>query len=201
MSESSEGGLNKRRPVRESVPNGETFEGVLSKCSPGLLKQAKWLTRNLMNSTVVAEELVQETLLKALESRETFQLGTNMGAWTRKILKNKFNSHFRKQHLRREVGVEDVESLIARVESPDKNPESILSTRTLLNKTLKDIGRLPLRQRQALELTAVGSTPDEIADEMSSNKKTVKANVFRGRQTLRGKLSGEDLDAIRSSGT
>src|SRR4051794_28633642 len=76
-------GLSVREAMLEAVPNLRAF--------------AISLSRNVDR----ADDLVQETLLRAIDNIDSFQPGTNMSAWLLTILRNLFRSDYRKR--RREV--------------------------------------------------------------------------------------------------
>lgn len=75
-----------RRKARESAMAGSSFEELATPLLPALYNVAHWLTRDPHD----AEDLVQETLLKALRGFASFQVGTNFKAWVFRILRNAF---------------------------------------------------------------------------------------------------------------
>ena len=62
-------------------------------CVPELSRTALRLTRG----SALAEDLVQETLTRAWQSRASFRPGTNARAWTHRILFNTYVNHYRKR--------------------------------------------------------------------------------------------------------
>ena len=66
------------------------FGAELSALMPSLARYARSLARN----PDTAQDLVQETVLKAWSSRASFEAGTNMKAWTFRILRNSFLSRY-----------------------------------------------------------------------------------------------------------
>ncbi len=146
------------------------------------MKSLKAFAISLCGNTVRAEDLVQETMLKALANQASFQPGTNMGAWLFTILRNHFRSEYRKR--RREV--EDVEgrytaSLIAQP-SQEKHVEY---------EDFRDaLETIPIDQREALILVgASGFTYEEAAQICKCAVGTVKSRVNRARVRLLDKLS------------
>src|SRR3979411_1582161 len=89
-----------------------------------------------------ADELVQETLLRALANIDSFQPGTNMSAWLFTILRNHFRSEYRKR--RREV--EDTDGLYA--EALKSQPEQ--HGQVEFREFKEALTRLPADQREAL---------------------------------------------------
>ena len=137
----------------------------------------------LTHNTASADDLVQDTLVRAWAGRDRFELGSNFGAWLFTILRNRFYSLQRKR--RREV--EDVDSHYAnRLVSP---PEQIahLDFQDLQKALLK----LPPMQREVLLLVvAQGLSYEEAAQVCGCAVGSVKSRVHRARRHL------EDLLAI-----
>ena len=75
-----------KRAVRESVGGPSTFEDLALPLLPALYNVASWLSRNATD----AEDLVQETFLKALRGFDSFEPGSNFKAWIFRILRNTY---------------------------------------------------------------------------------------------------------------
>jgi RNA polymerase sigma-70 factor (ECF subfamily) len=76
-----------RKPaVRESRPGASTFEDLALPLLPALYNVASWLSKNPTD----AEDLVQETFLKALRGFASFEQGSNFKAWIFRILRNTY---------------------------------------------------------------------------------------------------------------
>src|SRR5580698_11415886 len=75
-----------KRAVRESGPQTSSFEELAAPLLPSLYNVAMWLARNPAD----AEDLVQETFLKALRGFAGFEPGTNFRAWVFRILRNTY---------------------------------------------------------------------------------------------------------------
>ncbi|MEY3081551.1 MAG: polymerase sigma factor [Pseudomonadota bacterium] len=131
-----------------------------------------------------ADDLVQETLFKALRYQEQFVPGSNLIGWLTVILRNEHYTMLRK---RREV--EDVDDMFsARLSVPGGQLESIE-----LTETMSVIRTLPKGQRSAVLLVAaLGYTCQEAADHCATKVGTIKSRLNRGRATLRRKA---ELDA------
>jgi len=124
-----------------------------------------------------AEDLVQETFLKAWANRDKFSPGTELRGWLFTILRNTFYSDFRKS--RREVENVD-EKLTARlfVEAAQEHAVE-------LNKLISAIALLPEIHRRPLVLMgAYGYSQLETADACGCSVGTIKSRVFRGRAKL-----------------
>ena len=132
---------------------------------------------SLTNSRDRADDLVQETLMRAIAHIDRFQPGTNMHAWLFTILRNLFHSDFRKR--KREVEDPDG-SYAARLKTyPDQQAHlDYEDFRTALTKLHPD-------QREALLLVgAQGMSYEEAAQVTGVPVGTVKSRVNRARNRL-----------------
>lgn len=133
-----------------------------------------------------ADDLVQETLLRALANISSFQPGTNMSAWLFTILRNLFRSEYRKR--RREV--EDTDGSYA--ESLKSQPDQI--GRVEFQEFREALSKLPSDQREALILVgASGFSYEEAADICECAVGTIKSRVNRARTRLSQLLSIESM--------
>jgi RNA polymerase sigma-70 factor (ECF subfamily) len=132
-----------------------------------------------------ADDLVQETLMRALASIHSFQPGTNMPAWLFTILRNLFRSEYRKR--RREV--EDPDGSYA--ETLTTQPEQTSHVEFREFRTALD--KLPEDQREALILVgASGFSYEEAAEICGCAVGTIKSRVNRARTRLANLLSIDD---------
>ena len=95
--------LRWKRAVPESGPPTSGFEDLALPLFPSLYNRAVWLTRNSTD----AEDLVQETYLKALRGFAAFEPGTNFKAWIFRILRNTYLTSRTGLAARRTVALED----------------------------------------------------------------------------------------------
>ena len=124
-----------------------------------------------------ADDLVQETLLRAFANIHTFQPGTNLSAWMFTILRNLFRSEYRKR--RREV--EDADG--SHVESLKSPPEQ--HSRMEFEEFRRALAQLPPDQREALLLVgASGFSYEEAAAICGMALGTIKSRVHRARLRL-----------------
>jgi RNA polymerase sigma-70 factor, ECF subfamily len=134
-----------------------------------------------------ADDLVQETLLRALANIHSFQPGTNMSAWLFTILRNLFRSEYRKR--RREVADSDG-SYAARLKTQPEQDGRIEFT-----EFREALARLPDEQREALILVgASGFSYEEAAAICGCAVGTIKSRVNRARVRLAELLSIESLE-------
>ena len=136
-----------------------------------------------------ADDLVQETLLRALANIESFEPGTNMSAWLFTILRNLFRSEYRKR--RREV--EDPDGFHA--ESLKSPPAQ--HSRIEYEELRAAMAVLPADQREALLLVgASGFSYEEAAAICDCAIGTIKSRVNRARARLCELLSLEADDEL-----
>jgi RNA polymerase sigma-70 factor (ECF subfamily) len=134
-----------------------------------------------------ADDLVQETLLRALANIDSFQPGTNMSAWLFTILRNLFRSEYRKR--RREV--EDADGSYA--ETLKSQPEQ--HSRIEFEEFRTALDKLPDDQREALILVgASGFSYEEAAEICGCAVGTIKSRVNRARTRLSNILSIDTAD-------
>ena len=140
---------------------------------PGLMRFALTLSKDRAR----AEDLVQETLMRAWRSRHTYEVGTNVAGWLTMILRNTFYSHHRKRS--------------HEVEDPDETYAAALSIappqedRLHLQDMQVAMGRLPPDQRDTLVLIVLnGLSYEEAALAMGCKVGTVKSRMSRARERL-----------------
>lgn len=134
-----------------------------------------------------ADDLVQETMLRALANINSFQPGTNMSAWLFTILRNLFRSEYRKR--RREV--EDTDGSYA--DSLKSHPEQV--GRVEFEEFRVALGKLPPDQREALILVgASGFSYEEAAEICGCAVGTIKSRVNRARGRLGELMQIEGAD-------
>src|SRR6201988_3680650 len=142
-----------------------------------------------------ADDLVQETLLRALANIDSFQPGTNMSAWLFTILRNHFRSEYRKR--RREV--EDGDGSYA--ETLKSHPEQY--GRVEFEEFRTALAKLPPDQREALVLVgASGFSYEEATTICECAVGTIKSRVNRARTRLSELLaidSAEDFGPDQST--
>jgi RNA polymerase sigma-70 factor, ECF subfamily len=128
-----------------------------------------------------ADDLVQETLLRAMANINSFQPGTNMPAWLFTILRNLFRSEYRKR--RREVEDADGSYLESLTSAPGQH--GYLKFKELF----AALAKLPLVQREALLLVgASGFSYEEAAAICGTPIGTIKSRINRARTLLAGLL-------------
>ena len=133
--------------------------------------------RSLSGNRDTADDLVQETLLKAWAARSRFQAETNMRAWTFTILRNLFLSQMRRSKFSGEWDDLAADKILAAPASQDRHVELGDMHRALME--------LPETQREALILVGAGGFDyEEAAEICGCAVGTIKSRVARGRTAL-----------------
>src|SRR5882724_10426369 len=150
----------------------------------GLIPFLRAFARSLCGNQESADDLAQETLVKAWQSRDTFIPGTNLKAWLFTILRNQFYSDRRRAW--RQAPWD--ESAAERV--PVARGEQTWAVQ--LSDTARALRGLPAEQREALILVGAGGFSYEDAARISNCAVgTVKSRVARARKALSAALEGD----------
>ncbi len=164
-----------------SIANSDIIRDDLLAVVPSLWAFAYSLTRN----PALADDLVQDTLVRAWASRDRFEPGTNLRAWVFAILRNRFYA----LHRRRRREVEDVEGQYAShlVSPPEQGAHlDLLDLQRALPKLR------PMHRKVLLLVVAQGLSYEEVAEVCGCSVGSVKSRLHRARRHL------EDLVGIRS---
>lgn len=149
-----------------------------------LLKTALRLTRNRED----AEDLVQETYLKAFRHWGRFEPGTNLKAWLFKIMKNTFINLYRRQKaVPPQADFADLEETMEGqiLSEPEKSPEEELLERSWDQEVLAAIKALPHSYKVVVLLSDIeGYSYREIAEILAIPLGTVMSRLYRGRRAL-----------------
>ena len=160
------------------------FEELAMPVFDSLYNFARWIARDSDD----AEDLVQETYLKALRSFSSFQPGTNFRAWMFRILRNTFLSS-RKTFERRMIDTLDSEEEGPELAVVTETPETILMDRSNIQRVQRAIDDLPAHYRETLLLCEVEEMSyGEIADILSIPIGTVMSRLARARKVVRQSL-------------
>ena len=177
------------RPEPVPLPDDE-FKDQLGAVIPHL----RAFGRSLSGSRDLADDLVQETLLKAWAARKRFQAGTSMRAWTFIILRNLFLSQMRRARFKGEWDDVTAAKILAAPASQDRHIELGDMQRALMH--------LPQPQREALILVGAGGFAyEEAAEICGCAVGTIKSRVARGRVALEALMSGGTLPSRRQHKT
>lgn len=150
---------------------------------------------SLSGDTQRADDLVQETLLKAWQSIASFDEGTNLKAWLFAILRNTFYSEYRKRKGEQLIAADLAYAPLA---TPPRQPGHLE-----LQDLLTALAALPPEQREALILVGLeGLTYQEAMQITGCGMGTIKSRVSRARKRLMSLLdisTPHELAAHRNS--
>jgi len=178
-----------KRAVPTASPQTSSFEDLALPLLPSLYNLAMWLTRNPAD----AEDLVQETFLKALRGFASFEPGTNFKAWIFRILRNSYLTSRTGLASTRTVALED------QFEESSLHPEAAIDRQT------PELNLLALSDRAALHAAMENLAPAllevillcdveemkyrEIAAVLDIPIGTVMSRIARARTALRTALA------------
>jgi len=166
---------------RSERPENPDFKSDLLALVPFLRAFARSLTGN----PDAADDLAQDTLVKAWQSRQTFIPGTNLKAWLFTILRNQFYSDRRRAWRQVPWDQEAAERIPGGREDPVHSAE--------LSDTVRALRHLSDEQREALILVGAGGfSYEEAAAICKCAIGTVKSRVARARKALIDILDGGD---------
>lgn len=182
-----------KRTVPKSGPQTSTFEDLALPLLPSLYNVAIWLSRNPTD----AEDLVQETFLKALRGFSTFEPGSNFKAWIFRILRNTYLTSRSGLAAMRTVALEE-----EREEHDDSRPR--LVPEGAIDRQTPEVNLVRLSDRAALHAAMEKLAPPllevillcdveemkyrEIAEVLAIPIGTVMSRIARARAALRGLL-------------
>lgn len=167
------------RPRGTGLPPGRAEEVV------GYIPALRVYGRSLCKSAVEADDLVQETLVRAIENIHQFQPGTNLRAWLFTIMRNRFYSDWIKRARERTGDTDCVSSIPQTVEDTQIWHLRQLEMERALN-------ALPVHYRETLVLvTVLGESYLRAAEVLGCDIGTVKSRINRARAALRDRLAGD----------
>lgn len=142
-----------------------------------LIPHLRAFARTLTGDPTAADDLAQDAMMKAWDARASYQLGTNMKAWTFMILRNQFYSEKRRSWRQSQLDQEAAERTLVAIDDPE-SPLALDELRQALN-------TLPEEQREALILVGAGGFAyEEAAEICQCAVGTVKSRVSRARKAL-----------------
>jgi RNA polymerase sigma-70 factor (ECF subfamily) len=170
-----------------------SFEELAMPLFAKLYNFAHWLTQD----RAAAEDLVQETYMKALRGFSSFQQGTNFRAWMYKILRNTFLTT--KAGLKASAFVSfdsDDDTLSEPIAA--ETPESVLLARVELETIQNALEKLPVKFREIILLSDLEEMSyQEIAETLGIPAGTVMSRLSRARKAMRELLAAKIQGASR----
>lgn len=166
------------RPKTPTPADAQSFRDGLVEMIPVL----RAFARSLCGQRDLADDLAQETLAKAWQARDKFQLGTNLKAWLFVILRNEFYS----THRRAKTAADYSAASSHRGEGVEAEQHARLD----LTDLMRAFSQLPSEQKEALILTASEFSYDEAAQICGCAVGTIKSRVSRARKQLQVLVEG-----------
>jgi RNA polymerase sigma factor (sigma-70 family) len=170
------------------------FKNLVSKELKAMRTMALKLTRNEDDS----DDLVQETVLKALKYESNFKEGTNLKGWLYTILRNTFINNYRR-NAKRNVFLDTTDNLYF-LDSTTEKSENLAEIKFIRKDLETAIAKLPHDLLNCFELNIKGFKYHEIAEELNIPIGTVKTRIFVAKRVLRNSLKAyEDFFAYNSN--
>ena len=174
------------RPDR-GAPRSDRMDEAFKRELVGLIPHLRAFARTLCGDPAAADDLAQDAMLKAWDARASYQMGTNMKAWTFMILRNQFYSEKRRSWRQSQLDQEAAERTLVAADDPEA-PVALDELRLALRS-------LPDEQREALVLVGAGGFAyEEAAEICDCAVGTVKSRVSRARRALQAALEAGDYE-------
>jgi RNA polymerase sigma-70 factor, ECF subfamily len=182
--------------VTDRAGDSGTFEDLAMPLFAKLYNFAHWLTQD----RAAAEDLVQETYMKALRGFSSFQQGTNFRAWIYKILRNTF--------LTTQTGLKAWASVSLHSDTEDggapaepvasETPESVLLERVQQETVQAALEKLPVKFREIILLCDLEEMSyQEIGETLGIPLGTVMSRLSRARKAMRELLTAKLQESSR----
>jgi RNA polymerase sigma-70 factor, ECF subfamily len=153
----------------------EPVSGLIARELPKL-KRLAWM---LVRDDDHANDLVQDTVVRVLTYANSWQPGTNFGAWVKTIMRNQFYTECSQRSRESKI-------VVPQDDSYDSPVAPVQDERLACNELTQAIDRLPRNQRIAVRLAAFeGLTSEEIAARMNITPNAARCHLMRGRKQLR----------------
>lgn len=148
------------------------------------------VARRLTGNPADADDLVQETILKAYRAWEQYEQGTNAKGWLLTILRNAFINEYRRRVRHPEtVDIDAIEPFAVFDQVQDDDPQGKFFDRIVDDQVLRAVDQLPESFRETVVLSDVeGMSYQDVAKILGVPVGTVKSRLFRGRQLLQKEL-------------
>jgi len=168
------------------------FESLLAECCQELYRGAYSLTRNADE----AEDLLQETTIRAFRSMDRFEPGTNFRAWMWRIMTNLYITEYRKASRRGpEVSLDDIDQDLWTGPDGPHIPEDALLDGMLDEELGAALDALPDSIRDVMVMTEIHEMPyKDVASVLNIPVGTVRSRLFRGRLLMRQRLAEKAVE-------
>jgi RNA polymerase sigma-70 factor (ECF subfamily) len=180
--------------VADRIGDFGSFEELAMPHFAKLYNFAHWLTQD----RAAAEDLVQETYMKALRGFSSFQQGTNFRAWMYKILRNTFLTTRSGLKAWASVSLDSDDSDKPTEPAASETPESVLLARVQQETIQSALESLPVKFREIVLLCDLEEmTYHEIGETLGIPIGTVMSRLSRARKAMRGLLAEKLQGASR----
>jgi RNA polymerase sigma-70 factor (ECF subfamily) len=171
--------------TRDAQPADPARDNAFKRELVALIPHLRAFARTLSGDPTSADDLAQDAMMKAWDARASFEMGTNMKAWTFMILRNQFYSEKRRSWRQTQLDQEAAERTLVAVDDPEAP--------VALDELRLGLSQLPAEQREALILVGAGGFAyEEAAEICNCAVGTVKSRVSRARKALQGILERGD---------
>lgn len=148
-----------------------------------LIPSLRAFARGLCRDRELADDLVQDAMMRAWASKHTYKPGTNCRAWMFTILRNRFYSIVRKKDIKTVFEPEAAERILTQEPTQEDSIH--------LNDVNEAMAKLPEHQREVLLLiVGAGLSYEEAAEVAGCNIGTVKSRLNRGRAAIKELIEG-----------
>jgi RNA polymerase sigma-70 factor, ECF subfamily len=174
--------------AKETVDPDRIFRDQLVALLPSL----RAFSRGLCGHREMADDLAQDTMMRAWAARESYTQGTNFRAWMFMIMRNQFYTTIRKNSRTTSLDPEVAERVLV-VAPAQHNGINV-------DDVAKALQKLPAEQREVLLLIgANGLSYEEAAEVIGCAMGTVKSRLARGRTALTALIDGPADDVLFDS--
>lgn len=158
----------------------QAFRRIVDHHGPALYR----LAYRLVQDTGAAEDVVQESLLKAYRKLASFKFDASLGSWLHRITVNSSMDYLRRRHP--VTAVENPEELAEALELPAQNTPCVAEREEIVQRTQRLLGELSPLERSALSLRHFeGYSIREIASTLKLGENACKQAIFRAVKKLR----------------
>jgi len=169
------------------VMGDRTFEALMSDHHAEIYRYVLRVTGRRQD----ADDLSQETFLRAFRAHRTLPPDANSRAWLFAIATNLTRNHFRSQKRRRLAYA----AVVAETrETDDERPDGVAVSQEIGSAVDQAVSRLPLKQRLAfLQRKVHGLDYEAIGESLACSAETARAHVFQALRKVRRALEGREL--------
>ncbi len=174
------------------VSDFSTFQGYYEEFMPKLYR---YVASRVSGDRQMAEDLVSEIFMKALEHFEKYDKSYPFQAWLFGIARNHLIDHYKKNAKRKTSSLDEIENILPdNLDGPDKNAEKSLSASRIRDA----LAKLPPEKQELVTLRYLnGYSYAEMAMILGKEENAVKVATFRIVKQLQGTLSFYHTDSLQ----